>query len=278
MTEPDTIAPGLIAIVQRALGDVRALLREEVRREVETQVQRALVLGEVTKAREASNGVVLIVGFDGGGPDLLPVPSLEGDTAQPEPIEDVPPPPAIVADAAPTLLDDIEAFMAQHDLGAERFGHLCCGQKTLVWTLRKGRKPGVLVRERIRKFMRDYRPAVARRAEPVKPAIAAPIVVPPPIMPPALPEDDGGEGVAEFARAIEVVRDKPIEIKPVVPIDTARLAAAYERTAKKKAARVMLPPTRVPRFQGMRWCEQCTQRVAWAKAELCRSQFCKVEL
>lgn len=269
MSEPDAIGPGLIAIVQRALGDVRALLREEVRREVELQVQLALVLAEVAKSPATGDTL----------PTIASVIEWAVDPARAVVAIDAAgcAPPVIVAKEPPTLLDDVEAFMVRHGMGAERFGQLFCNQKTLVWTLRKGRKPGVLVSERIRRFMREYRPAaaVARQAEPAQPVSNADTL---PIVPPALPEDDGGEGLAEFARALEMVRDKPIEIVTQPPIDTAQLAAAFERHAKAKAARVMLPPTRVPRFQGMRWCEQCAQRVAWAKAESCQSQFCKVDL
>ena len=50
MSAPDVLTQGLIAIVERALGDARALVREEVRRGVEQQVQLALVLVEVAKS------------------------------------------------------------------------------------------------------------------------------------------------------------------------------------------------------------------------------------
>lgn len=268
MTEHDAIGPGLIAIVQRALGDVRALLREEVWREVELQVQLALVLAEVAKSPATGDTLPTIASVIEWAVDPAgAVVAIDAAASVP----------SIVAQEPPSLLDQVEAFMAQHGMAATRFGVLCCSQEVLVWTLRKGRKPGVQVSERIRRFMREYRApvAVARHAalpQPVSNADRLPIVSP------ALPEDDGGEGVAEFARALDVVRDKPIEIVTQPPIDTARLAAAFERHAKAKAPRVMLPPTRVPRFQGMRWCEQCAQRVAWAKAESCKSQFCKVEL
>ena len=85
-----------------------------------------------------------------------PEPIADPDLDRPAPADDAPP---------VSLLEEIEAFLLQFDMAATRFGALANKELSLVASLRKGRKPGRLLADRIRQFMREY-----PRKHPVAPA------------------------------------------------------------------------------------------------------------
>jgi len=56
------------------------------------------------------------------------------------------------------LLSEIDAFLARHGMAASRFGALAMGDHRFVFTLRRGSAPRTTTVDRVRAFMRDYRP------------------------------------------------------------------------------------------------------------------------
>lgn len=58
----------------------------------------------------------------------------------------------------PTLLGEIDAFLAKHGLSESQFGTLATNDKNLVPDLRDGRDVRMSTAEKIRDFMADYRP------------------------------------------------------------------------------------------------------------------------
>lgn len=55
------------------------------------------------------------------------------------------------------LIDEIETFLADHNLSATRFGVLAAGDTKFVKTLREGRACRVRTAERVREWMRKNR-------------------------------------------------------------------------------------------------------------------------
>lgn len=55
-----------------------------------------------------------------------------------------------------TLLEEIETFIAGHDMRPSTFGHLARGDKHLVKQLRNGRRMWPETEAKIRQFMRGY--------------------------------------------------------------------------------------------------------------------------
>jgi hypothetical protein len=55
------------------------------------------------------------------------------------------------------LIDEIETFLAEHNLSATRFGVLAAGDTKFVKTLREGRACRVRTVERVREWMRKNR-------------------------------------------------------------------------------------------------------------------------
>jgi hypothetical protein len=55
------------------------------------------------------------------------------------------------------LLYAIEAFLVHHDMSATAFGSLSLNDPAFVQRLRGGREPRFAVREKVWKFMREYR-------------------------------------------------------------------------------------------------------------------------
>lgn len=63
-----------------------------------------------------------------------------------------------------TLLSDIEAFLATHEMSASRFGELALKDKPFVFQLRGGRRVWPETEAAIRRFMATYRPDAAQDA------------------------------------------------------------------------------------------------------------------
>lgn len=57
-----------------------------------------------------------------------------------------------------TLLTDIEAFMAAHDMGAATFGDMAMRDRHLVRQLRGGRRIWPETEAKVRAFMASYTP------------------------------------------------------------------------------------------------------------------------
>jgi hypothetical protein len=55
------------------------------------------------------------------------------------------------------LLTAIEAFLIRHKMSAYDFGCLVGKDSALVYRLRKGREPRYALREKVWKFMKEYR-------------------------------------------------------------------------------------------------------------------------
>ncbi len=70
-----------------------------------------------------------------------------------------------MTDARKQLLDDIEEFLKRHGMFASYFGRDAINDTALVSRLRAGGTVHLETADRIRAFMRDYRPAkkVAQR-------------------------------------------------------------------------------------------------------------------
>jgi hypothetical protein len=58
-----------------------------------------------------------------------------------------------------TLLNEIEQFLADHQMAATTFGNRACGDLHAVRRLRQGLGLTVRRAERLRQFMREYKPA-----------------------------------------------------------------------------------------------------------------------
>lgn len=59
-----------------------------------------------------------------------------------------------MADTEPSLLDEIEEFLAEHELSATRFGVLVAGDTKFVKTLRAGRRVRASTEAVVRTWMR----------------------------------------------------------------------------------------------------------------------------
>lgn len=60
--------------------------------------------------------------------------------------------------ARETLIKEIEAFMAEHHMRPTMFGKLALNDPALMGSLRSGRDVKLETADRIRKYMRDYKP------------------------------------------------------------------------------------------------------------------------
>ena len=60
--------------------------------------------------------------------------------------------------AMDALIDEIEAFLANHGMPPSTFGQQAIGDGKLVFDLREGRDLRSRTVERIRNYMREYRP------------------------------------------------------------------------------------------------------------------------
>lgn len=60
-----------------------------------------------------------------------------------------------------TLLDDVLAFCATHEMAESQFGTLALNDKNFVPQLREGRDIRFSTGERVRRFMVTYRPESA---------------------------------------------------------------------------------------------------------------------
>lgn len=56
------------------------------------------------------------------------------------------------------LLNDIQAFLSASDMPPTRFGELALNDKGFVIRLRKGRRVWPETEEKVRAFMRDWKP------------------------------------------------------------------------------------------------------------------------
>ena len=71
------------------------------------------------------------------------------------------------------LLDEIEAFLEANTLAAAKLGHDAMGDSAFVLRLRRGRNIGIDTADKIREYMRSYKP---RREKQRRPRKAAPIL------------------------------------------------------------------------------------------------------
>ena len=55
------------------------------------------------------------------------------------------------------LLEAVEAFLIQHKMRDYLFGRLAANDPPFVYRLRQGREPRYALREKVWKFMREYR-------------------------------------------------------------------------------------------------------------------------
>ncbi len=60
-----------------------------------------------------------------------------------------------------TLLDEVTAFCAKHDMAESQFGVLALNDKNFIPQLRDGRDIRFSTAERVRQFMLEYRPESA---------------------------------------------------------------------------------------------------------------------
>jgi hypothetical protein len=63
-----------------------------------------------------------------------------------------------------TLLADIERFLEQWAMTPSRFGQLAMNDAKFVSRLREGKDVRTGTADRVREFMRDYRPPVQKKA------------------------------------------------------------------------------------------------------------------
>lgn len=70
-----------------------------------------------------------------------------------------------------TLIADIEAFLERFAMPPTQFGLRAIGDAKLVSELKEGRDLRTSTVERIRNFMRDYRPPNPKRAGEYQPAV-----------------------------------------------------------------------------------------------------------
>ena len=70
------------------------------------------------------------------------------------------------------LLKDIETFIAEHDIPASIFGREALSDTAFVSRLRAGGDVRSRTIDRVRKFMRDYRPKKRKRRS-ARPTVAA---------------------------------------------------------------------------------------------------------
>lgn len=63
-----------------------------------------------------------------------------------------------------SLLSEIEAFLAEHDMSARRFGLEAMRDKHFVDELRKGRRCWLETQTRVRLFMQTYTPKPRKAA------------------------------------------------------------------------------------------------------------------
>ena len=63
-----------------------------------------------------------------------------------------------------TLLSDIEKFTAKNGLSEWQFGELALNDRHFIRQLREGRDLRMSTVDRVKSFMRSYRPAKARAA------------------------------------------------------------------------------------------------------------------
>lgn len=64
----------------------------------------------------------------------------------------------LIHKAMSTLLTEIEAFCAAHDMAPTRFGELALNDKPFVSQLKTNRRLWPETEAKVRQFMRDYRP------------------------------------------------------------------------------------------------------------------------
>lgn len=68
-------------------------------------------------------------------------------------------------DSRQQLVNEIEAFLAKHEMGAPEFGRLAMNDVAFVYRLRQGRDVRASTADRAREFMRDFRPLDRPRAK-----------------------------------------------------------------------------------------------------------------
>lgn len=64
-----------------------------------------------------------------------------------------------------TLLDNIEAFLATHDISATALGDRALGDRHFVRQLRAGRRVWPETEAKVRRFMATYKPAAPAQAD-----------------------------------------------------------------------------------------------------------------
>lgn len=72
-----------------------------------------------------------------------------------------------------TLLKEIDAFLDRYGMAAAKFGEEAVSDPAFVLRLRAGRSPRIDTVDRVRQFMRDYRPPLKRRPKAAQERAAA---------------------------------------------------------------------------------------------------------